>query len=305
MRELKKLNEEDLLFYDIETAPVVKELQLDTPLFDSWEYKVNKAGDKSNEEVIASYSKEAGLYPEFAKVISIVVGKITEDGIKLITFDDPDEAVLLKDFNSVLKRRAKDTIVGFVNVGFDTPFVFKRMLINGIKANDMLDSSGLKPWEVAEVDLAKMWQGTSFNRASLINIAVAFGLASPKDDISGADVGNVYWNEEGGLPRISKYCRKDVTTTINIFRKMCLREALEVVDGGDFEDVPLITNLFGGGAYGKEEKAEMKVLFDNMTEEQRDLGYVILNAIASTAKGKKTKLTKTHIKTLKASYDTK
>ena len=102
MRELLKLKQEDLLFYDIETASVVKELELDSPLYDSWEYKVNKTGDMTSEEVIKSYSTQAGLYPEFAKIISIVVGKISDGGIKLITFDDSNESDLLTKFNQLL-----------------------------------------------------------------------------------------------------------------------------------------------------------------------------------------------------------
>lgn len=176
MRALRDLKEENLLFFDIETAPLFKELKLDTPLFDSWEYKVNKSGDnKTNDQVIASYSEEAGLYPEFAKVVSIVVGKIIKGKIHLITLDDEDEVDILNKFNKLIERNSHNTLVGFVNIGFDTPFVFKRMLINGIQPHEKLDSSGLKPWEVEEVDLGVIWKGTSFSRASLINIAVAFG----------------------------------------------------------------------------------------------------------------------------------
>lgn len=299
MRTLRKLNQEDLLFFDIETARVAKELELDTPLFDSWAYKVNKDGKKTNQEIIDSYRTEAALYPEFAKIISIVVGKIVDGGITLITFDNPSEKVLLAEFNSLLKRRVKDTLVGFVNTGFDSPFIFKRMLINGILPHDKIDSSGLKPWEVDEIDLSKEWQGTSFNRASLINIATAFDLPSPKDDIGGADVGRVYYEEENGLSRISKYCRKDVATTINVFRKMCLQDPLEVTNGGDFEDEPLIVNLFNGGDYGKEEKGKLVTFLKGLDTDEREKVYEVLNGLISSASGKKTKFQKAHLKTLK------
>jgi hypothetical protein len=102
MRTLKKLNEEKLLFFDIETAPVVKELELDTPLFDSWAYKKNKDGLMSNEEIIESYSKEAGLYPEFAKIVTIVAGKIVKGEIVLVTFDDEKEEDILNKFRIYL-----------------------------------------------------------------------------------------------------------------------------------------------------------------------------------------------------------
>ena len=299
MRVLKGLNEERLLFFDIETAPLVKKLVIDSPLFDSWSYKKNKDGEFTDEEVVESYSKESGLYPEFAKVVSIVVGKIIDGGITLITIDDAEEVDLLNSFNKLLNRNASDTLVGFVNVGFDNPFVFKRMILNGINPNSKLDSSGLKPWEVEEVDLATIWKGTSFSRASLINIAVAFGLPSPKDDIGGADVGRVYWAEGAkGLARISKYCRKDVVTTINIFRMMRLDKPLEVANK-EFEEVPMIVNLFGGAKYGADEKKAVLELFKGMSEDEREKGFIVLNAVVSTAKGKKTKITKAHITALK------
>lgn len=300
MRKLFEYKEEKILFFDIETAPIVPELQLDTPLFDSWEYKVNKDGSKTNEEIIASYSKEAGLYPEFAKIVTIVVGKIKDGKIHLITLDQKDEVDILNSFNDILARNIGDTLAGFVNLGFDTPFIFRRMFIKGIEPNNKLDHSGLKPWEVDEIDLSKLWQGTSFNRASLINIATAFGLPSPKDDISGADVGRVYWEE--GVKRIAKYCRKDVATTINIFKKMRLEDALEVATAEPLilEDIPLLMHLFNGGKFGKEEKAELTEIVSMFSEDERKFAFTVLDAMVSGAKGKKTKITKAYMKTLKA-----
>ena len=300
MRSLLKLKEENLLFFDIETAPLVEELEPDTPLYDSWEYKVNKGGEHTQKEVIETYKEQAGLYPEFAKVVSIVVGKIQDGGIALITLDNEDESKILKEFNKTVNRNSNCSLVGFVNKGFDSPFIFKRMLINGITPVDKLDNSGLKPWELDEVDLAEEWKGTSFNRASLINIATVFGLPSPKDDINGADVGRVYW--EGGLKRISKYCRKDVATTINIFRCMVGREPLEV-SSGDFEEVPLVKRLFGGGKFGKDEKQELLEILKGLSVAERKEAFVILESMVSTAKGKKTKITKKAIKELKKHID--
>ena len=303
MRELKKLNEEKLIFFDIETARVVDELDPESQLYDSWDYKVNKDGKMTQQEVLDSFKREAGLYPEFSKVITIVAGKIIGGKIALVTFDNDSEVEILEGFNKMINRNAQDRLIGFVNIGFDTPFVFKRMIINGIQPNDKVDSSGLKPWEVEEVDLSKLWQGTSFARASLINIATAFGLPSPKDDISGADVGDVYWNEgESGLKRIAKYCRKDVVTTINIFKKMRLEEPLEI-GVGDIEEIDLITSLFNGGKFGKEEKEQLIGIIKPMEESDRERAYMVLNSIVSGAKGKKTKLTKAHVKAIKKEVD--
>lgn len=303
MRTLKELNEEKLLFYDIETATVVSELEPDSALYNSWDYKVNKKGEMTQEEVLKSFKEEAGLYPEFSKVISIVVGKIIKGGVVLMTFDDEDEKVLLSKFNDVIERNSNNRLVGFVNIGFDTPFVFKRMLINGITPHDRVDSSGLKPWEVDEIDLSKEWQGTSFARASLINITTAFGLPSPKDDISGKDVGKVYWTEgKKGLSRISKYCRRDVLSTINIFKKMRLEEPLDLVNA-EMEEQPLLTNLLGGSKFGAEEKKRLKEILQDMSPEEREDAYIVLESLTSSAKGKKTKITKAHIRAIKKDLD--
>lgn len=303
MRSLKNLKQENLLFFDIETAPIVKELQLDTPLFDSWDYKQNKKGELSNDEVIKTYSAEAGLSPEFSKIVSIVIGKIVKGKIYLITIDHDSEADILNEVNEILERNLKCKLVGFVSKQFDTPFIFKRMLINGITPHDKVDNSGLKPWDILDIDLAEEWKGNSFTRASLINVATAFGLPSPKSDISGADVGRVYW-EEGreGLNRISQYCGRDVVTTINVFRKMLIQEPLEVAEykvDAKPEELPLFTKLLNGGKYGAAEKKELQGILDGMSEDEKEKAFVVLTAMTSTARGKKTKFTKAHLKALK------
>jgi hypothetical protein len=46
-----------------------------------------------------------------------------------------------------------------------------------------------------------------------------FDIPTPKDDISGADVARVYY-EDGDLERIKVYCEKDVVALIQLFLKM-------------------------------------------------------------------------------------
>ena len=46
---------------------------------------------------------------------------------------------------------------------------------------------------------------------SLVLIAAALGIPTPKDDIDGSMVWSVYW-KDNDLERIRTYCQKDVAT---------------------------------------------------------------------------------------------
>jgi hypothetical protein len=62
----------------------------------------------------------------------------------------------------------------------------------------------------------QLWRfGDYKNFTSLKLLAALFGIASPKDDIDGKDVGRVYWKEKD-LQRIVNYCQKDVVTVAQL-----------------------------------------------------------------------------------------
>ncbi|RYF91972.1 MAG: 3'-5' exonuclease, partial [Chitinophagaceae bacterium] len=54
---------------------------------------------------------------------------------------------------------------------------------------------------------------------SLNLLAHAFGIDTPKDDIDGSMVWEVYWKEKN-LERIVTYCQKDVVTVAQILLHM-------------------------------------------------------------------------------------
>ncbi len=102
---------------------------------------------------------------------------------------------------------------------FDFPYIARRMLVNGIKIPPILDLAGKKPWEVQHLDTMELWKFGDYKHfTSLELLATIFDIPTPKDDITGADVGKVYW-ETHDLERIVTYCQKDVVTTIQLFRR--------------------------------------------------------------------------------------
>ena len=94
------------------------------------------------------------------------------------------------------------------------------MLINGMKLPSILNISGKKPWEINFIDTLEMWKfGDYKNYTSLKLLTAVFGIPTPKDDIDGSQVAEVYYIEKN-LQRIAIYCQKDVVATAQVFLKM-------------------------------------------------------------------------------------
>jgi 3'-5' exonuclease len=93
------------------------------------------------------------------------------------------------------------------------------LLVNGINLPALLDIAGLKPWQVKNIDTMQYWKfGDYKNFTSLKLLAAVFNIPTPKDDISGKDVGRVYWHDNN-LERIVTYCQKDVLTVAQLLLK--------------------------------------------------------------------------------------
>jgi predicted PolB exonuclease-like 3'-5' exonuclease len=103
---------------------------------------------------------------------------------------------------------------------FDFPFLARRILINGLKIPSLLNTSGKKPWEVSLLDTMELWKFGDYKSYTSLNLlASVFNIPTPKDDIDGSQVYDVYWNEKN-LERIVTYCQKDVLTVAQILLRM-------------------------------------------------------------------------------------
>lgn len=308
MKVLLDLNLDNLVFIDIETVRENETLDLNSSEFDAWKYKNQRNFPNATDvELQELYTDKAALFAEFAKIVCITVGRIDGNKLKMRSYNDADEKVMLQKFNDDLTKvtdaQPNTAFCAHAGIGFDIPFIFKRMMVHQVSPNELLETAFEKPWDVANkiVDTKDAWKGTAFTATSLMVIAHALGIPSPKDDISGADVGVVYYSgEEGAVERITRYCEKDVLTTANVVRR-CRFEPLLEADFGvaPITELPLIQKLFDGGKYGKAEKEELLKLLRGMDEDTVQYAFSVLDSAASTARGKKTKITKAHIRTLK------
>ena len=281
MKQLKNLNENDLVFYDIETSRGVEELQEDTQYYDAWKYKAryqNELNKKTGETFTIEeyYYEKAPLYAPFGRVVTIVVGRIKDNKIYLKSYASYDEKELLEGFNKdlelVYQSNPNTKLVGFNSNGFDSPFLLKRSIINGVTPASPLDEGTSKPWEMKALDLAKIWQGSAFYPDSLIAVATALGLPSPKDALDGSQVSTAFYEKR--LPEIVTYCLKDVETTIRVYRKLAflpnLEEGFEIIGGAvEVEEQPLLQKIYASGSFTEEIKNQVKELIKEPIEEDK------------------------------------
>lgn len=231
IKALKGMTPLNFLFIDIETVRIEDTIKAKTALYDSWAYKVRK-GDSNNApattaaQIKKTFEEKAALFPEFGKVVCITVGMIKNNEPVVFSYYDDDERQLLSTFAIVINKFYDEysdlKLCGHSIIGYDIPFLMRRMLINGVSIPDVLDLSTAKPWELTDkiVDINPLWKGTAFNNASLPAISVALGIPSPKENIDGSMVSDVYYREKDGIKQIVKYCENDVFATINVMQKL-------------------------------------------------------------------------------------
>lgn len=218
----------NILFLDIETVsqyPTYDEVP------ETWkELWANKSAfllrGKEDETVESIYGKSA-IYAEFGKIVCISCGLIqgNSEGKKLIlkSFYGDDEKLILLRFCEMLKRWAMDSnkyLCAHNGKEFDFPYLCRRMIINGMIIPPILNTAGKKPWEVSHLDTMELWKFGDFkNYTSLNLLAHTLGIPTPKDDIDGKMVGDVYWKQKD-IQRIATYCQKDVVTATQVYLRL-------------------------------------------------------------------------------------
>jgi len=217
---LDQVKNENVLFLDIETVSQFAEYdKLPENLKKLWDIKAARLASKETETPAELYEK-AAIYAEFGKIICISAGYLHAGQLRIKSFYSKNESELLNDFAQLLNSRYnKPEFLLCAHNGkeFDFPYIARRMLINGILIPKILDTAGKKPWEVQHLDTMELWKfGDYKSYTSLALLTAIFGIATPKDDIDGSQVGKVFW-KENDLNRIMEYCQKDVIAVVQLF----------------------------------------------------------------------------------------
>jgi hypothetical protein len=225
----------NILFLDIETVsqqPTYHELTNDWKAL--WDRKAELLLRSREEETIESIYSRAAIYAEFGKIICISCGVLQGSGAEkklvLKSFSGDDEKKILTDFSDMLQKWSLGNskyLCAHNGKEFDFPYLCRRMIVHNLAIPAILYMPGKKPWEVAHLDTMELWKFGDFKSFTSLNLlALTLGVPTPKDDIDGSKVGEVYWKEKS-LDRIVTYCQKDVITVGQIYLRLIGEELIK------------------------------------------------------------------------------
>ncbi len=236
------LHWDKILFLDIETVPQVADYQdMNENIAHLWDEKAQLLQSRNPERFPSNWSAQqvfensAGIYAEFGKIVCISVGFLYYDSssstcFRTKSFSNDDEKVLLIEFSELLSKfmlSSNHTLCGHNIKEFDVPYICRRMLVNGLNLPETLRIAGKKPWEIPFLDTLELWKFGDFkNYTSLKLLTAIFGIPTPKDDIDGSQVAEVYYKEKD-LSRIAVYCEKDVVATAQLLLRLSGKDLIK------------------------------------------------------------------------------
>ncbi len=221
---LDNIKSENVLFLDIETVPETAHYDdLEEQVKVLWEQKTKY--QRKEEFTPEEFYDRAGIWAEFGQIICISVGYFVENNSERqfrMTSCSGNEKEILTDFKELLDKhffQPYHLLCAHNGKEFDFPFIARRMVIHGIGLPSALNLFGKKPWEIQHLDTLELWKfGDYKHYTSLKLLTTILGIPSPKDDIDGSQVADVYYKEKN-LKRIVTYCEKDTVAVAQVFLK--------------------------------------------------------------------------------------
>ena len=225
LKMLKKIALRNLLFLDIETVPenaTFGELSEEKKILWDLKTKYQRKEEFNPEE----FYDRAGIWAEFGKIVCISVGYFAFKGeqrtFRTTSFCG-EEKLILQEFKELLEThfaRPQHLLCAHNGKEFDFPYIARRMLIHNMELPVKLNLFGKKPWEVPHLDTLELWKfGDYKHYTSLKLLCNVLNIPSPKGDIDGSEVRNVFYNDND-VDRIVTYCEKDVLAVAQVILKL-------------------------------------------------------------------------------------
>ena len=231
-----KINFENVLFLDIETVPET-EFYNDLPEEKQELFALKTQYQRKEEQTPEEFYERAGIWAEFGKIVCISVGyfinfKTNERKFRVTSFFG-DEVKILEDFKNLLDlhfNKPAHLLCAHNGKEFDFPYIARRMIIHQIKLPEKLNLFGKKPWEIPHLDTMELWKFGDYKHFTSLKLLTSIlNIPSPKDDINGSEVGDVYYKEKN-IARIVTYCEKDTIAIAQLLLRFNNEPLIEEFD---------------------------------------------------------------------------
>lgn len=215
-----------ILFLDIETVPENESFSSLND-YEKILFEEKTAYQRKDEISPEDFYQKAGIWAEFGKIVCISVGYFinfnTENQQFRIKSFYGDEVSILTEFQQLLTSHFNSNshvLCAHNGKEFDFPFIARRMIIHNIELPKLLNLFGKKPWEIPHLDTMEMWKFGDYKHfTSLKLLTTILNIPSPKDDIDGSMVAEVYYKEKD-LQRIVTYCEKDTLAVAQLLLRL-------------------------------------------------------------------------------------
>ncbi|HEY0964200.1 MAG TPA: ribonuclease H-like domain-containing protein [Candidatus Paceibacterota bacterium] len=198
-----------------------------------WIEKTTRTGEEYEHE-LENVKAQLGFSPLTGSVIALGVYDLERcqgavyyvgDGSREIftegdiTYKERSEAELLRDFWDGASRY--DTFVTFNGRSFDVPFLLHRSVVHGIRPTvDLLGQRYLTRQTVPyHIDLQDelTFYGAMYRRAPLHLFCRAYGIESPKGEVSGDEVAELFLAKK--FRDLARYNARDILATAALYEK--------------------------------------------------------------------------------------
>lgn len=272
----KKINIEDVLFFDIECVRKNKELDENSKEFELYRKKIR---DRNTDELPTiehtkdHYRKQGALRFGYNKIVTIGVGYVRAGEVYIKALVGTEEEILKQFFNIT---KTFKYISGFNIMYFDIPLCI-------LNASQYFDVTEYLP-ECFNTVLKKSWnldkiidlidvKGTHYANMSLDEMLYHFGLDSSKTDIDGSQVSEAWY--QGHEEKVIEYVKQDVFQTVNLFSKMQFKQAYEdYIDrsGTETKKAPSnpLEDLYKSDYLSDKIKAELKEILEKKKMLKKD-----------------------------------
>ena len=215
----------ELFHFDIETAGQYKNYDsfLDNDergakLFMSKYEKMNWS--EKYADINEAYIENAGIISTYGRIVCISFGYESNGEKHIRSFYGDDERDIVESFNNLLKKieTKSFSLSGFRINHFDIPWVLHKLHKYEIEPANIIYLYDKKPWDLRVVDMADDWKQKFAWSFTFDEMCYELGVKSPKDLMNGSGVHKSYWS--GRIEDVKTYCEKDVSSSIDVSKKL-------------------------------------------------------------------------------------